>query len=82
MEIAGNQTQMQQLIDILVLDCDKLPIGPGLKKACEFIATELVKALPWVKKELDRLAWDILIAFCSVFLHQCNILCTCMMYPA
>jgi hypothetical protein len=37
---------------------------------CDALAKDAVDLLPWIKKELSGLAWDIPLATCSVFFNQ------------
>jgi len=75
MKVASNATLAKEVLDAMIKNCHSMGLDPSLEKLCDSMSKFVVDNLPWVKKELEGLAWDIPIAFCAVFLHECTIDC-------
>jgi len=70
---AANATTLAELVQVLDVACAAaFPNSNDSLALCEALAKDAANLLPWIVQQLNTLAWDIPLGFCSVFLPVCS----------
>lgn len=72
--IAENTTLLNETITIIQEGCTAL-LDPTIESVCDSVVDGMLELLPFLDKQLNTLAWDIPLGFCSVFFPVCQINC-------